>query len=85
MEVIKLTKNNYISSIWNFDYSENSTYLTHGSYRWYGKLIPQLVSRVLDLYANEGDSIIANFCGSGTIALEALLKNINCIATNFKS
>lgn len=82
MEVIKLTKNNYISSIWNFDYSENSTYLTHSSYRWYGKLIPQLVSRVLDLYANEGDSIIANFCGSGTIALEALLKNINCIATD---
>lgn len=77
-----MTKNNYISSIWNFDYSENSTYLTHGSYRWYGKLIPQLVSRVLDLYANEGDSIIANFCGSGTIALEALLKNINCIATD---
>lgn len=77
-----MKKNNYISSIWNFDCSKNSTYLTHGLYRWYGKLVPQLVSKVLDLYTNEGDSVIANFCGSGTIALECMLRNINCTATD---
>lgn len=71
-----------ISTIWNFDTSENSTYLTHGIYRWYGKLVPQLVAKVLDQYADPGDSIIANFSGSGTIALESMIRNINCIGTD---
>ena len=77
-----MKKNNFISSIWNFDTLENSTYLTHGAYRWYGKLVPQLVAKVLDLYVNKNDTIIANFCGSGTIPLESMIKNINCIATD---
>lgn len=73
---------NFISSLWNFSSNENSVYLTHGLYRWYGKLVPQLVAKVLDLYTQPNDSIIANFSGSGTIALEAMLRNINCIGTD---
>ena len=71
-----------ISTIWNFNTSEDSTYLTHGIYRWYGKLVPQLVAKTLDQYTEPGDSIIANFSGSGTIALEAMIRNVNCIGTD---
>ena len=73
---------NFISSLWNFPTNESSGYLTHGLYRWYGKLVPQLVAKVLDLYTQPNDSIIANFSGSGTIALEAMLRNVNCIGTD---
>lgn len=66
-------KNNFISSIWDFsDVSIRETnYATHDFLRWYGKLIPQLVSRLIKLYSNEGDLILANFAGSGTVSLEA--------------
>lgn len=77
-----MKKNNFISSLWNFDCAENSLYLTHGIFRWYGKLVPQLVSKVLDLYTEKDDTIIANFSGSGTIALEAMTREINCIGTD---
>mgnify|MGYP001586794559 CR=1 FL=1 len=66
-------KNNFISSIWDFsDVSIKETnYATHDFLRWYGKLIPQLVSRLIKLYSNEGDLVLANFAGSGTVSLEA--------------
>lgn len=66
-------KNNFISSIWNFsDVSIKETnYATHDFLRWYGKLIPQLVSRLIKLYSREGDLILANFAGSGTVLLES--------------
>lgn len=77
-----MKKNSFISSLWNFDCAENSLYLTHGIFRWYGKLVPQLVSKVLDLYTEKDDNIIANFSGSGTIALESMVKGINCTGTD---
>ena len=66
-------KNNFISSIWNFsDISIRETnYATHDFLRWYGKLIPQLVSRLIKLYSKEGDLVLANFSGSGTVLLES--------------
>ena len=69
--------NKFISSIWDFPDvgSIESGYLTHDFLRWYGKLIPQLVSRLLELYSEEGDVVLANFSGSGTVALEANLAN----------
>src|SRR3989338_2891055 len=66
-------KNNFISSIWDFsDVSIKETnYATHDFLRWYGKLVPQLVARLLDSYSNFGDLGLANFSGSGTVPLEA--------------
>ena len=80
--MLKIKNKQFISTIWNFNTSEDSTYLTHGIYRWYGKLVPQLVSKALDQYVEQGDSIIANFSGSGTIALESMIRNINCTGTD---
>lgn len=66
-------KNNFISSIWDFsDVSIKETnYATHDFLRWYGKLVPQLVSRLINLYSKEGDLVLANFSGSGTVLLES--------------
>ena len=73
--------NKFISSVWDFPDigSSESGYLTHDFLRWYGKLIPQLVSKLLNLYSNENDTVLANFSGSGTVALEAHLANRNAI------
>ena len=73
--------NSFISSVWDFPEvgSTQSGYLTHDFLRWYGKLIPQLVSRLLDMYTLEDDLVLANFSGSGTVCLEAHLANRNAI------
>ena len=66
-------KNNFISSIWNFSNTstQERNYATHDLLRWYGKLVPQLVSRLINLYSKEGDIVLANFAGSGTVLLES--------------
>ena len=73
--------NKFISSVWDFPNvgSTESGYLTHDFLRWYGKLIPQLVARLINLYSEENDTVLANFSGSGTVALEAHLANRNAI------
>ena len=73
--------NGFISSVWDFSEvgSTESGYLTHDFLRWYGKLIPQLVSKLINMYSEEGDTVLANFSGSGTVALEAHLANRNAI------
>ncbi|MDO8572033.1 MAG: DNA methyltransferase [bacterium] len=65
--------NGYISSVWDFkDVSITETnYATHDFLRWYGKLIPQLVARLIKSYSEPGDLVLANFTGSGTVLLEA--------------
>ena len=76
--------NSFISSVWDFPDigSKQSGYLTHDFLRWYGKLIPQLVSKLLDMYSEEGDVVLANFSGSGTVALEAHLRNRTAIGVD---
>lgn len=74
-------KNNFISSIWNFKNlsSEETNYITHDFLRWYGKLIPQLVFRLIKLYSQEGELVLANFAGSGTVLLESNILKRNSI------
>ena len=80
-------KNSFISSVWDFQDtgSTQTGYLTHDILRWYGKLIPQLVVRLLDLYSEKNDTVLANFSGSGTVALEAHLAGRNAIGIDANS
>jgi DNA modification methylase len=73
--------NNFISSVWDFSdvTSKETGYLTHDFLRWYGKLIPQLVERLVSLYSDPGETVLANFSGSGTVALEAKLLGRNAL------
>ncbi|MDA8301721.1 MAG: DNA methyltransferase [Actinomycetota bacterium] len=46
-------------------------YLTHGLFRYVGKLPPPLVAYLLDRYTTAGDVILDPMCGGGTTAVEA--------------
>ena len=74
-------KNRFISSIWDFKDVKltETSYVTHDFLRWYGKLIPQLVSRLIKLYSEKGETVLANFAGSGTVLLESNLLERNSI------
>lgn len=71
----------FISSVWDFSNvtSRETGYLTHDFLRWYGKLIPQLVERLVSMYTEPGETVLANFSGSGTVALESKLLDRNAI------
>lgn len=77
-----MAKKELRSSILQYDASDDTSYLTHAIFRWYGKLVPPLVSDVLDMYCEPGDTIFANFNGSGTIALEGMIRNEQVIGTD---
>ena len=62
---------------WSFsDKTQKDTnYATHGIYTYPAKFIPQLASRLICEYSNEGDSVLDPMMGSGTVIVESLLRN----------
>ena len=62
---------------WSFsDKTQKDTnYITHGIYTYPAKFIPQLASRLICEYSNEGDSVLDPMMGSGTVIVESLLRN----------
>ena len=62
---------------WSFsDKTQKDTnYVTHGIYTYPAKFIPQLASRLICEYSNEGDSVLDPMMGSGTVIVESLLRN----------
>lgn len=79
------TNAGYVSSV--IDYNNSRDYLpyTHNIGRWYGSLPSFLVRDLLNFiqtdYCNSGP-LLANFSGSGTVALEAALSGVTCYATD---
>jgi hypothetical protein len=49
-----------------------TTYLTHGLFRYAGKLPPPLVAYLLDKYTEPGDVVVDPMCGGGSTAIEAV-------------
>lgn len=52
--------------------SATTTYLTHGLFRYAGKVPPPLVAYLLDRYSSPGDKVVDPMCGGGTTAIEAV-------------
>jgi 16S rRNA G966 N2-methylase RsmD len=50
----------------------NTSYLTHGLFRYVGKLPPPLVAYLLDRYSSVSDVVLDPMCGGGTTAIEAV-------------
>ena len=71
--------NNFISSVWEFDNDVETKYFVHEIFRWYGKLPQFLVRRLIELYSKENEHVLADFCGSGTVLIEANLAKRNCV------
>jgi 16S rRNA G966 N2-methylase RsmD len=49
-----------------------TAYLTHGLFRYVGKLPPPLVAYMLANYTSKGDIVLDPMCGGGTTAIEAV-------------
>lgn len=65
---------------WEIPRGVSTTYLTHGLYRYVGKLPPPLTALLVDRYSSEGDVILDPMCGGGTTAIEAVSSNRDCIS-----
>jgi DNA modification methylase len=50
---------------------KDTTYITHGYYRYPAKFIPQIVSSLAKKYTKEGDLIVDPFSGCGTTLVES--------------
>ena len=61
---------------------KDTSYITHGYYTYPAKFIPQLASRLINEYSNEGDIVIDPFMGSGTTVVEAIVNNRIGIGTD---
>lgn len=83
IEKHKEETNNFVSSVWDFSsVTKESMYATHSFHIWRGKLVPHLVSRIIDLYSSPGETVLDNFCGSGTTLVESKIKSRNCIGVD---
>jgi hypothetical protein len=57
-------------------------YATHGIFRYFGKCPPYVARQLLAELTAPGDNVLDPMAGSGTMAVEALLLNRNCRASD---
>ena len=70
----------FVSTLLDYNGLRDSLPYTHGIGRWYGSLPSFLVSDIIKFIQTDFGKtgpILANFCGSGTIPLEAALHNMS--------
>lgn len=53
-------------------HSADTSYLTHGLFRYVGKLPPPLMAYLLNNFTSRGDLVVDPMCGGGTTAIEAV-------------
>ena len=60
---------------WNVDARGSALrYSTHGALRYFGKFPPQIGSYLLSQYSDHNAYVVDPFCGSGTLAVDAILQ-----------
>jgi SAM-dependent methyltransferase len=57
----------------------STTYLTHGLFRYAGKLPPPLVALLLSRHSSPGDLVVDPMCGGGTTLIEAVSSGRNAV------
>ena len=62
-----------IDHSWSFSDKtrKDTAYITHGYHRYPAKFIPQIVSRLIDKYANKNSLVVDPFGGCGTTLVES--------------
>ena len=58
---------------------KDTAYITHNYYTYPAKFIPQLASRLINIYTNKYDIVVDPFMGSGTTAIAAIKNNRNFV------
>lgn len=61
------------------DSNKKQDYASHPMFRYFGKLPPTLVSRLMDQYCSAGDRVLELMCGSGTTLVEAYLRGMPAV------
>ena len=59
--------------------SKDQSYLTHGIHKFPAKFFPELPRFLIEKYSRKEETVLDPMCGSGTVILEAILKNRNAI------
>ena len=59
--------------------SKDQSYLTHGIHKFPAKFFPELPRFLIEKYSHKGETVLDPMCGSGTVILEAILRNRNAI------
>ena len=54
---------------------KDTQYITHNYYTYPAKFIPQLVSRLINMYSKEKELVVDPFMGSGTTIVESIINN----------
>ena len=72
-QVATLFSKTKIDYSWSFSDKtrKDTAYITHGYHRYPAKFIPQIVSRLVKRYTDEGDLIVDPFGGCGTTLVES--------------
>jgi len=60
-------------------YSKDQSYLTHGIHKFPAKFFPELPRYLIDHYSAKDATVLDPMCGSGTVILEAFLRNRSAI------
>lgn len=70
--------------MWNTgETNAEQQYLTHGIFRYFGKLPPTITGKILDeLGVRQGTTVIDLMCGSGTTLLEAAVRGASAIGVD---
>ena len=55
--------------------SNDQSYLTHGVHKFPAKFFPELPRYLIQKYSVTGETVLDPMCGSGTVVLEAMLKD----------
>jgi len=68
---------------WDFKHADTQ-YLTHGLHPYPARMIPQIASLLMDLYIKKTQKavILDPFCGSGTVNVEASLKEFESVGVD---
>ena len=61
------------------DSNQKQDYATHPMFRYFGKLPPTLVARLMDQYCPAGGRVLELMCGSGTTLVEAYLRGMPAV------
>lgn len=67
-------------SVWDFGRAGRANYGVHKIGEYPTKIRPVVVSKIVERFSGEGETILDPFCGSGTVAVEAKLQGRNSIS-----
>ncbi len=70
-----------IEDDWTFN-GASTRELTHCYHDYPARMIPQVASKLIELYGNKAKTLFDPYCGSGTSLIEGLLRGIDTVGTD---